>query len=98
MPSPDQKQDGHKGNRGQQVRPGQYSSSEEICWIEACNEYQQHFASDKATVSNFVRANNLPQTFNKFMCVGVAGWHHPDAKVKITKVAAEGLHGVCWAP
>ena len=54
----------------------------------------QRFASDKATVSDFVRAKNLPQTFNTFMSVGVAGWRHPNARVKITKVAAEGLRGV----
>ena len=49
-PSPDQKQDGRRANRGQQVRPGQYSSSEKIYWIEQCDEYLQRFASDKATV------------------------------------------------
>ena len=66
-------------------------------WIKTCDEYLQHFASDKALVSDFARANNLPQIFNKFMSVGVAGWGHPNAKVKITKVAAEGLCGVCQA-
>ena len=34
-PSPDQKQDGRKANKGQRVRPGQYSSSDKLYWIES---------------------------------------------------------------
>ena len=89
------KVDFRSGNGGMAKRPGQYTTNERLDIIEDLDAWRDTDEGRGRSVAEFVRAQVLPDCFNKKLSKGKYGWCFPSTRAKLVQLVADGLRKIC---
>jgi hypothetical protein len=89
------KVDFRSGNGGMAKRPGQYTIKERLDIIEDLDAWRDTDEGRGRSVAEFVRAQVLPDCFNKKLSKGKYGWRFPSTRAKLVQLVADGLRKIC---